>query len=70
MVMSRQFSSTHHDTERAIRNLVKTRRPSIQTPSTNSYEFEPFKFNIERQNMLYGYTMEELYGKCALLIFC
>lgn len=27
-----------------------------------SFEFEPFKFTIERQNMVYGYTMEELYG--------
>lgn len=34
----------------------------MNVPKYNSMEFEPFKFQIERNDLMYGYTMEELYG--------
>ncbi len=32
-------------------------------PVYNPTEYEPFKFKHERENLFYGYTMQELYGK-------
>lgn len=28
-----------------------------------TYEYEPFKFGMEREALIHGYTMEEMYGK-------
>lgn len=42
-------------------------RPNIENPITpptlGTFELEPFKFNHERDQLIYGYTMEEMYGK-------
>lgn len=32
-------------------------------PKYNPIEFESFKFKHERNNIIYGYTLQELYGK-------
>ncbi|KAL4433338.1 hypothetical protein ABPG74_017442 [Tetrahymena malaccensis] len=40
-------------------NIEKSPAP----PTIGQVELEPFKFNHERDQLIYGYTMEELYGK-------
>ena len=35
----------------------------IEPPELKSFEFEPFKFSHEREELMYGYTMEELFGR-------
>jgi hypothetical protein len=34
----------------------------MNIPKYNSIEYEAFKFDNERNELMYGYTMEELYG--------
>lgn len=57
-----------------LRRIVQKRlvsqsiRPFSQTkgenvPTYDRAEFEPFKFKHERENLHYGYTLQELYGK-------
>ena len=53
--MSRQFSTVKLPEEL---KKIKDLKMELQ-----NFEFEPFKFNIERQNLIHGYTMEELYGR-------
>lgn len=36
---------------------------AIEPPTLKQFELEPFKFNHERDQLVYGYTMEEMYGK-------
>jgi hypothetical protein len=51
---SRQFFSESN-------NTPKEKNPPA--PVYNPVEFEPFKFKYERENLIYGYTLQELYGK-------
>ncbi|CAD8095494.1 unnamed protein product [Paramecium sonneborni] len=50
-IIARQFTSTKPELFRPQKIDVKT------------FEYEPFKFGIERQSMIHGYTMEEMYGR-------
>jgi hypothetical protein len=34
-----------------------------KAPAVTEMEFQPFKFNLERDALMYGYTMQEMYGK-------
>lgn len=38
-------------------------KKETDVPSFSRAEFEPFKFRHERENLHYGYTIQELYGK-------
>lgn len=53
-VIARSFSTTKPDVFKAQEINVKT------------FEYEPFKFGIERQAMIHGYTMEEMYGRYSV----
>ncbi len=55
-----------------VRSVISTARRGFsetkntqtgQPPAYNPIEFEPFKFKHERENLIYGYTLQELYGK-------
>ncbi|KAM3127298.1 hypothetical protein pb186bvf_020584 [Paramecium bursaria] len=54
-IISRCFSQIKHQDD-----LIKLEKHGIETVP---YEFEQFKFGIERANLIHGYTMEEMYGR-------
>ena len=45
-----------------IKNEIKVEEPDFDAPKYDSMEFEPFKFDYERSQLSYGYTIMELYG--------